>query len=54
MNLFDNNYIEFYNGIFNALRKGQLLPVTAEEGLNVIRIIAAAYESHRQKKVIEL
>jgi len=48
------NYMQYYNGIYNALRKQQPLPVTAEEGLNVIRIITAAYKSNEQKKVIEL
>jgi predicted dehydrogenase len=48
------NYMQYYNGIYNALRNYQPLPVTAEEGLNVIRIITAARESSRQKKVIEL
>jgi predicted dehydrogenase len=36
------------------MRLQQPLPVTAEEGLNVIRIIAAAYKSNEQKVVIEL
>jgi len=48
------NYMQYYNGIYKALRKQQPLPVTAEEGLNVIRIIRAAYKSNEQKKVIEL
>lgn len=51
---FQGNYMEYYDGIFKAMRKQQPLPVTAEEGLNVIRIIAAAHKSNQQKKVIEL
>lgn len=48
------NYMEYYEGIYRAMRLQQPLPVTAEEGLKVIRIIIAAHESNRQKKVIEL
>jgi predicted dehydrogenase len=51
---FQGNYMEYYDGIFKSMRKQQPLPVTAEEGLNVIRIITAAHKSSQQKKVIEL
>jgi predicted dehydrogenase len=48
------NYLEYFDGIYKALRLQQPLKVTAEDGLNVIRIIEAAYQSHSGKKVIEL
>lgn len=48
------NYRQYYDGIYNALRLQRPLPVTAEEGLNVIRIINAAYRSNEQRKLIEL
>ncbi|MEO6188478.1 MAG: Gfo/Idh/MocA family oxidoreductase [Ginsengibacter sp.] len=48
------NYNEFYNGIFEAIRNEKPLPVTAEEGLDVIKIIEAAYESSEKQKVIVL
>lgn len=48
------NYMEYYEGIYKAMRLQQPPPVTAEEGLNVIRIITAAHQSKRQKKVIEI
>jgi predicted dehydrogenase len=51
---FQGNYMEYYDGIYKALRLQQPLPVTAEEGLNVIRIIAAAYKSNQQKTVIKM
>jgi predicted dehydrogenase len=51
---FQGNYMEYYDGIYKAMRLQQPLPVTAEEGLNVIRIIAAAYESNQQKTVIKM
>jgi scyllo-inositol 2-dehydrogenase (NADP+) len=48
------NYMEYYDGIYKAMRLQQPLPVTAEEGLNVIRIITAAHKSNSQKTVIKM
>jgi scyllo-inositol 2-dehydrogenase (NADP+) len=48
------NYMEYYDGIFEAIRNNKPLPVTAEEGRNVIRIIEAAYQSNKEKKMIEI
>jgi predicted dehydrogenase len=48
------NYAAYYEGIFQALRNDQPLPVTGEDGLNVIKIIEASWKSSNQKKVIEL
>lgn len=48
------NYMQFYDGIYDALRRQQPPPVTAADGLNVIRMISAAYQSNEQKKVIVL
>jgi scyllo-inositol 2-dehydrogenase (NADP+) len=51
---FNGNYMEYYEGIYKAMRFNQPLPVTADEGLNVIRIIVAAYESSRSKNVVKI
>jgi scyllo-inositol 2-dehydrogenase (NADP+) len=48
------NYMEYYDRIYKAMRLQEPLPVTAEEGLDVIRIITVAHKSSEQKKVIEL
>ncbi|MEO7960786.1 MAG: Gfo/Idh/MocA family oxidoreductase, partial [Ginsengibacter sp.] len=48
------NYGEYYQGIYEAIREGKALPVTAEEGLNVIKIIEAAYKSNQTGKLISL
>ncbi len=48
------NYTDYYEGIYNAIRNHRPLPVTAEEGKNVIKIIEAAFKSSREKKVIDL
>lgn len=48
------NYMEYYNGIYEALRNEKPMPVKAEEGLNVIRIIEASFQSAKDKKIIQL
>jgi len=48
------NYLAYYDGIYEAIRNKKQPPVTAEDGLNVIRIIEAAYKSNNEKKVITL
>lgn len=48
------NYMHYYNGIYEAISNDKALPVTAAEGLNVIRIIEAAFESVKDKKIIQL
>lgn len=48
------NYYDYYDGIFQALRHDQPLPVTAAEGKNVIRIIETAFKSNEEKRVINL
>lgn len=47
------NYLEYYEGIYDALRKNAALPVKGEDGLNVIKIIEAAYRSNKERKVID-
>ena len=46
------NYGDYYDFFYKVIRENGLLFVIAEEGLNIIRVIEAAYESNREKKVI--
>ncbi len=48
------NYNEYYNALYAAIRNNKPLPVTAEEAVNVIKIIEAAYKSSEKKCVINL
>ena len=48
------NYNEYYEGIYEAIRNDKPLPVTAEDGVNVIKIIEAAYKSSEAKKIVEI
>jgi len=48
------NYGDYFTEIYKAIRENGKVPVTAEEGLNVIRIINAAFKSSEEKKVITI
>lgn len=48
------DYKEYYRLLHDALRNGAPLPVTAEDGRNVIYIIEKCFESANQKKIIGL
>jgi len=48
------NYNEYYNGIYEAIRNNKPLPVTAEEGAEVVKIIVSAIESSKTEKVVDL
>tara|TARA_R100000935_G_C2842063_1_gene172046 strand:+ start:14298 stop:15341 length:1044 start_codon:yes stop_codon:yes gene_type:complete len=50
----NGDYMEYYEGIYQALRNNGLVPVTGTEGINVIRVIETALKSNREKKVIDL
>ena len=47
-------YMDYYQGIFDAIRNDIPLPVTAEEGLAVMEIIEASFKSISEKKLIQL
>lgn len=46
------NYMDYFTGIYEAIRNGAPLPVTAEEGTRIIRVIEKAYESVNNRRVI--
>ncbi|MEO8764327.1 MAG: Gfo/Idh/MocA family oxidoreductase [Ginsengibacter sp.] len=48
------DYGEYYQSVYEAIRYDKPMPVTAEDGLNVIKIIEAAYKSSETKRVIGL
>jgi scyllo-inositol 2-dehydrogenase (NADP+) len=47
------NYGDFYEGVFQAMRHNKEMPVTAEQGLNVIRVIELAFRSSKERKVLD-
>lgn len=48
------NYMDYYEGIYQALIHHKQLPVTAQDGVQVMRVIDAAFASNKEKRVIEL
>jgi len=46
------NYMEFYNGLYEAIVNDKKLPVTAADGLNVMRVIEAVLESDKTKATV--
>jgi scyllo-inositol 2-dehydrogenase (NADP+) len=48
------NYLDYYEGVFQTLRNNKPAPVSAEDGLDVIRIIEAAIKSSAEKKIVDL
>jgi predicted dehydrogenase len=48
------NYHDFFDGVYKSISNDTVEPVTAQDGINVMRIIEAAIQSSEQKKVIDL
>lgn len=48
------NYMDYYDGIFDAIRNEKPVPVSGNEAMNVIKIIEAALKSNNEKRVIDL
>jgi predicted dehydrogenase len=48
------NYMEFYDGMYEAIRNGAPVPVTPQDGIDILRVIEAAYTSNQEKKVVPL
>jgi len=48
------NYYEYYDGVYQALKNNSAMPVTEDDGVNVMKIIEAALNSNEQKRVVNL
>jgi predicted dehydrogenase len=48
------NYYDYYQGVYQALTEGGPMPVTVDDGINVMRIIEAALQSNQEKRVVIL
>ena len=48
------NYNDYYNALYESIRFHKPLPVTAEEGAQVVKIIETAFESSKKESVIHL
>jgi scyllo-inositol 2-dehydrogenase (NADP+) len=48
------DYGEYYNRLYEAIRNGGPLPVEPADGIVVMRVIEAAYQSGREKRVVDI
>lgn len=48
------NYMDYYQGIYEALTEGKPVPVSGEDGIAVMRIIESAINSGVQRRVLDL
>ncbi len=48
------NYMDYYHQLQLAINEGRPVPVSGKDGLNVIKIIKAAFRSNNEKRVVEL
>lgn len=48
------NYLDYYDGMYDAIRNNKPVPVSPEDGRDVIKVIEAAHQSNKEKRVIEL
>ena len=48
------NYMEYFDGIYEAIRNNAAVPVSGTEGMNVIKIIETAIKSNSEKRVINI
>ncbi|MEX6686607.1 Gfo/Idh/MocA family oxidoreductase [Danxiaibacter flavus] len=48
------NYVGYYDDLYKAFTSGKPVPVTADDGIRIIKIIEAAFKSNNERKVIDL
>lgn len=47
------NYMEYFDQMYKAIRFDEAVPVTAEDGLEVIKVIEAALKSNKERRVVD-
>jgi scyllo-inositol 2-dehydrogenase (NADP+) len=46
------SYMDYFTGMYEAIRNNAPLPVTAEQGVRIIRVIEKAYQSRAEKRMV--
>lgn len=46
------SYMDYFTGMYEAIRNDAPLPVTAEQGVRIIRVIEKAYQSRAEKRMV--
>lgn len=47
------NYMEYFDQMYKAIRFDEPVPVTAEDGLEVIKVIEAALKSNKERRAVD-
>lgn len=50
----NGNYMDYFQGIYEALVNGAPNPVQPEDAIKVIRVIETAFESSKERKVVDM
>lgn len=50
----NGNYMDYFQGIYEALVNGAPVPVQPEDAIKVIRVIETAFESSKARKVVDM
>jgi predicted dehydrogenase len=48
------NYYDYFDGVYQSIANNLVEPVTAQDGINTMRIIEACIESHFSRKTVDL
>jgi scyllo-inositol 2-dehydrogenase (NADP+) len=48
------NYLAYYDGLHKAIAENMPVPVSADDGIRVMKIIEAGYLSHRERRVVPI
>jgi len=48
------NYMDYYQGVYDALVNGAPPPVQPEDGVRIVKVIEAAFKSSKEGKVVDL
>jgi scyllo-inositol 2-dehydrogenase (NADP+) len=48
------NYYAYYDGVYEAIANGKEMPVTADDGIRVMKVIDAVYKSAKEGRVVTL
>jgi len=44
--------MDYYDGMYNAIRNYEPVPVAPDDGAKVVRLIESAYESSKKKRLL--
>ncbi len=46
------NYYDYYDGVYKSLKSGVSMPVTADDGIDVMCVLIGTLKSHEEKRII--